>query len=107
MAQSDISSNPAPPLIETDRIEGAAVYDANGKQIGTVPICFPFASYTAAPSMRSVSIRGGAGFDEISLCAIVISSHFTSPQGLTCDDHPVQATVQTCRSVRPRASERR
>src|SRR3954463_4226639 len=28
--------NPSHPLIETDRIEGTAVYDANGKQIGTV-----------------------------------------------------------------------
>src|SRR5436853_7857836 len=35
MAQTD-PSNPSHPLIETDRIEGTAVYDANGKQIGTV-----------------------------------------------------------------------
>ena len=36
MAQNETSSDPAHPLIESDRIEGTAVYDANGKQIGTV-----------------------------------------------------------------------
>jgi sporulation protein YlmC with PRC-barrel domain len=36
MAQNETSSGPAHPLIESDRIEGTAVYDANGKQIGTV-----------------------------------------------------------------------
>jgi hypothetical protein len=30
------SSGPAHPLIESDHIEGTAVYDANGKRIGTI-----------------------------------------------------------------------
>ena len=36
MAQDDVSSGPAHPLIESDHIEGTAVYDASGKRIGTV-----------------------------------------------------------------------
>ena len=35
MSQTD-TSHPAHPLIATNRIETTAVYDANGKQIGTV-----------------------------------------------------------------------
>jgi PRC-barrel domain len=36
MAQDPASSSPAHPLIESDHIEGTAVYDANGKRIGTI-----------------------------------------------------------------------
>src|SRR4051794_307864 len=36
MAETDTSSVPSHPLIESDHIEGTAVYDANGKQIGTI-----------------------------------------------------------------------
>jgi PRC-barrel domain len=36
MAQDPASSSPAHPLIESDQIEGTAVYDANGKRIGTI-----------------------------------------------------------------------
>src|SRR3954465_8931152 len=36
MAQDPASQSPAPPLIESDQIEGTAVYDANGKRIGTI-----------------------------------------------------------------------
>jgi PRC-barrel domain len=37
MTQTDaLSSGPAHPLIESDQIEGTAVYDANGKRIGTI-----------------------------------------------------------------------
>src|SRR3954464_13022647 len=36
MTQADTSSVPSHPLIESDHIEGTAVYDANGKQIGTI-----------------------------------------------------------------------
>jgi hypothetical protein len=36
MAQDDVSSGPAHPLIESDHIEGTAVYDANGQRIGTI-----------------------------------------------------------------------
>ena len=36
MVQGDVSSGPAHPLIESDQIQGTAVYDANGKQIGTI-----------------------------------------------------------------------
>ena len=36
MAQDDVSSGPAHPLIESDHIEGTAVYDVNGKRIGTI-----------------------------------------------------------------------
>src|SRR3954453_8424885 len=36
MAEMDMSSAPSPPLIESDHIEGTAVYDANGKRIGTI-----------------------------------------------------------------------
>jgi len=36
MVQDDVSSGPAHPLIESDHIEGTAVYDANGKRIGTI-----------------------------------------------------------------------
>ena len=36
MAQTDTSSAPSHPLIESDHIEGTAVYDANGKRIGTI-----------------------------------------------------------------------
>jgi hypothetical protein len=36
MAQDDVASGPAHPLIESDHIEGTAVYDASGKRIGTV-----------------------------------------------------------------------
>jgi sporulation protein YlmC with PRC-barrel domain len=36
MVQGDVSSSPAHPLIESDQIQGTAVYDANGKQIGTI-----------------------------------------------------------------------
>ena len=36
MEQADTSSVPSHPLIESDHIEGTAVYDANDKQIGTI-----------------------------------------------------------------------
>src|SRR3954465_4501173 len=36
MVQDDVSSDPAHPLIESAHIEGTAVYDVNGKQIGTI-----------------------------------------------------------------------
>jgi len=36
MTQADTSSVPSHPLIESDHIEGTAVYDANDKQIGTI-----------------------------------------------------------------------
>jgi sporulation protein YlmC with PRC-barrel domain len=36
MAVTEVSSAPSHPLIESDYVEGAAVYDANGKQIGTI-----------------------------------------------------------------------
>ena len=36
MAETDTSSAPSHPLIESDHIEGTAVYDANGKRIGTI-----------------------------------------------------------------------
>ena len=36
MDETDPSSVPSHPLIESDHIEGTAVYDANGKQIGTI-----------------------------------------------------------------------
>src|SRR3954464_13046403 len=36
MAEANTSSAPSHPLIESDHIEGTAVYDANGKQIGTI-----------------------------------------------------------------------
>src|SRR5215212_7245240 len=36
MAEVDTSSAPSHPLIESDHIEGTAVYDANGKRIGTI-----------------------------------------------------------------------
>src|SRR4051794_24510010 len=36
MAQVDASSAPSHPLIESDHIEGTAVYDANGKRIGSI-----------------------------------------------------------------------
>ena len=36
MAQDDVSSGPAHPLIESDHVEGTAVYDASGKRIGTI-----------------------------------------------------------------------
>jgi PRC-barrel domain len=36
MAQDDPSSGPAHPLIESDHIEGTAVYDVNGKPIGSI-----------------------------------------------------------------------
>src|SRR3954453_18798007 len=36
MAQDDVSLGPAHPLIESDHVEGTAVYDASGKRIGTI-----------------------------------------------------------------------
>jgi hypothetical protein len=36
MAQDPASSSPAHPLIESDHIEGIAVYDANDNRIGTI-----------------------------------------------------------------------
>jgi len=36
MAQDLTSSGPAHPLIESDHVEGTAVYDVNGKQIGAI-----------------------------------------------------------------------
>jgi len=36
MAQDDVSSGPAHPLIESDHVEGTEVYDASGKRIGTI-----------------------------------------------------------------------
>jgi sporulation protein YlmC with PRC-barrel domain len=36
MAQDDAQSGPTHPLIESDHVEGTAVYDAQGKRIGTI-----------------------------------------------------------------------
>ena len=36
MAEIDTASTPSHPLIESSRVEGTAVYDASGKQIGTI-----------------------------------------------------------------------
>src|SRR5215212_1651246 len=36
MAETDSSSAPSHPLIESDHIEGTAVFDANGKRIGSI-----------------------------------------------------------------------
>ena len=36
MAQDLTSSGPAHPLIESDHVEGTAVYDVSGKQIGSI-----------------------------------------------------------------------
>ena len=36
MTQTDTSLAPSHPLIESSRVEGTAVYDANGRQIGTI-----------------------------------------------------------------------
>jgi sporulation protein YlmC with PRC-barrel domain len=36
MAVTEVASAPSHPLIESNYVEGAAVYDANGKQIGTI-----------------------------------------------------------------------
>src|SRR3982751_2646296 len=36
MAEAGASSAPSHPLIESDHIEGSVVFDANGKQIGTI-----------------------------------------------------------------------
>ena len=36
MAEANTSSALSHPLIESDHVEGTAVYDANGKQIGTI-----------------------------------------------------------------------
>jgi sporulation protein YlmC with PRC-barrel domain len=36
MGEVDTSSAPSHPLIESDRIEGTAVYDANGKRVGSI-----------------------------------------------------------------------
>ena len=36
MAEMDTLSAPSHPLIESDHVEGTAVYDANGKRIGTI-----------------------------------------------------------------------
>src|SRR3954471_2000555 len=36
MAQGEILPDPAHPLIESDRVEGTAVYGANGEQIGRI-----------------------------------------------------------------------
>jgi hypothetical protein len=36
MAEADTSSAPSHPLIESDHVEGTAVYDANGKRIGNI-----------------------------------------------------------------------
>jgi hypothetical protein len=36
MAQDDARSGPAHPLIESDHVEGTAVYDAKGEQVGTI-----------------------------------------------------------------------
>ena len=36
MTQTDTSSAPSHPLIESDHIEGTAVYDANGNRIGAI-----------------------------------------------------------------------
>jgi len=36
MAEAGASSSPSHPLIESDHIEGSVVFDANGKQIGTI-----------------------------------------------------------------------
>ncbi|WP_336492296.1 PRC-barrel domain-containing protein [Methylobacterium nigriterrae] len=36
MAETDTSSPPSHPLIESDHIEGTAVFDANGKRIGSI-----------------------------------------------------------------------
>jgi sporulation protein YlmC with PRC-barrel domain len=36
MAEINASSAPSHPLIESDHVEGTAVYDANGKRLGTI-----------------------------------------------------------------------
>ena len=36
MAEVDTSSAPSHPLVESDRVEGTAVYDANGKRVGSI-----------------------------------------------------------------------
>ena len=36
MGEVDTSSAPSHPLVESDRIEGTAVYDANGKHVGSI-----------------------------------------------------------------------
>jgi hypothetical protein len=36
LAQDNASAGPAHPLIESDHIEGTAVYDVNGKPIGSI-----------------------------------------------------------------------
>ena len=36
MAETDTSLAPSHPLIESDHIEGTAVFDANGKRIGSI-----------------------------------------------------------------------
>jgi hypothetical protein len=36
MAETDTSSAPSHPLIESDRVEGTAIFGANGKRIGTI-----------------------------------------------------------------------
>jgi hypothetical protein len=36
MPQNETSARPAHPLIESSSVEGTSVYDANGKQIGTI-----------------------------------------------------------------------
>ena len=36
MAEIDTSSAPSHPLIESDHVEGTAVYDAHGKRIGAI-----------------------------------------------------------------------
>ncbi|GJE43861.1 PRC-barrel domain-containing protein [Methylobacterium soli] len=36
MAETDASLAPSHPLIESDHIEGTAVFDANGKRIGSI-----------------------------------------------------------------------
>lgn len=36
MAETDTSSAPSHPLIESDRVEGTAVFDANGERIGII-----------------------------------------------------------------------
>jgi sporulation protein YlmC with PRC-barrel domain len=36
MAQDDTLSGPAHPLIESNHIEGTAVYDAKGDRVGTI-----------------------------------------------------------------------
>ena len=36
MAVTEVALAPSHPLIESDHVEGTAVYDANGKQIGII-----------------------------------------------------------------------